>query len=403
MNKMSLKIQLFALGAEGPMAYKQYEQGVNTDLKSVTDAYAQLYILNSEISSAVNRLSGIELKSGVASKGEYTDALKCVKGTMNQEGFQKNIAAALSRAGDVLNKILKFQGFSEKDAKEFMNNLKTTLRDVQLYPQDIIAQYYDILDGKGVIKYGEINTYLSQNGTRSSIFSNIKYNGEFIEFYNEDGIKVNAPLAIFKCEDGKVVYEPMTYLDKNRYIGRLFNYHNSIMTKLDGTTEKFKNEITDRVETITFLYLDPNTRKKIEAADGFAAYCTQGTGWSKTSDIVMFTEQFMDIKENVYSPDLFEYMSNSFIHECGHAYANNTNADFFLDRDKNSTWNDIYKQVISNPVNEDTLRSYSLSNKFELYADSTDYYYSDPDRLKMVEINVDGYDNLYDYMDSQMH
>ncbi len=398
MKKMKLKIQLFALGADGPMAYKQYEQGVNTDVESLTKAYAQLYALSSEMSSLVNRLSGIELKAGVAAKGEYTDALKCVKGALNKDGLQKNMEDALSRAENVLRTTLKVQG---KNVEAFMEDLNNFSNTIELFFYDVIdeeyAIIYDKLQNQGSIKYGDVYTNLYQNGYKSK-YEIVEYNGEFVEFYNKDGLKVKAPLATFKCVDGKVICEPMTLLEKSKYIVGLSKYHGDIMEKLAGTSEKFQKEILDRTKNITFIYRDPNSKEEIEYGLNASAYVTSFNN-SNILNMAVFTDQFMDTINGIHSQEVYDYMTNAFIHECGHVYGNSdTNDD--LDRDRNSTWNEIYSQVVSNSANEENIGLYT--NAFELYAESSRYYYSAPERLKMVEIDVDGYTNLYDYMDNQM-
>ena len=66
-------------------------------------------------------------------------------------------------------------------------------------------------------------------------------------------------------------------------------------------------------------------------------------------------------------------------------------------------WRKIYKQVSSNETYKDYIGDYAYTNGRELFAEATMYYYHDPDKLKMVDIDVPGYDNLYDYMDHVMN
>lgn len=254
------------------------------------------------------------------------------------------------------------------------------------------------------IKNGNIDTKLMMNDPKT-YDDTAKYDGEYIEFENKDGIKVRAPLAIAKYENGKIVYTPMTAEQKEQYINKVTHYYNDIMENSEKYSDKFKNETGDRVDSLTFVYIDPASRDKIDAIDGCCAYCQRTGNFSNHSDILVSTDEFIDLDDpsNTNTPSSYDYMVDAYTHELGHAYGNNMM--LFPDRDTDNFWNVIYDKVNNDPANTDILRDYSLKNQKELFADATAYYYTDPDRLKQVPINVEvpatniKFETLYDYMD----
>lgn len=279
----------------------------------------------------------------------------------------------------------------------------------ETYQDYLDAMYEEYLRRNKNIKYkphrkeGKLDTELSNNGV-IIYFNTIEYEGEYIEFDNEDGILVRAPLAIATYQNGKIVYVPMTEEQKEAYINKVTFYYNDIMDiKNNLYSDKFKQEIRERVETNTIIYVDPKSRQYIDDAKNKAAF-TQPIGFNH-SDIVIYSDQFIDFDENnIYynTKEEYNYMLEAYTHENGHAYANNRFIDIF-DRDEIVVWENIYDQVKSDPANVKILRDYSLSTKKELFADSTAYYFHDPDRLNNVEIDITvhnkKFDNLYDYMD----
>lgn len=277
------------------------------------------------------------------------------------------------------------------------------------YQEYLDAMYKRYLAYKQTLKYqpeikeGAIDTKL-YNNDKKGYDDTIQYEGRYLEYYNEDGIKVTVPLAIAKYENGKIVYVPMTKDQETAYINKVTHYYNDIMKSTDVYSDKLKKELGKRVDSLSMVYIDPNSKEQIQAAEGAAAYCARTGKYSNHSDIVVFSNQFINLEDHndIHNTQKrYDYMIRAYTHENGHAYANNRL--LLRDRDTNDTWNNIYNQVSGDEINKEILRDYSVSNKKELFADSTDYYYNEPERLKQVEIDVEAngkkYNTLYDYMD----
>lgn len=282
--------------------------------------------------------------------------------------------------------------------------------------QDYLDAMYEKYITNGYINYdyfpitktGSFDTKLNMNDAKT-YDDTLKYSGEYIEYVNKDGILVRAPLAIVKYENGNIVYTPMTEEQKEQYINRITNYYNDVMDNAEDYSDRFKDETGDRVDSVTFVYVAPTSKSQIDSVDGYAGYCRRTGTYSNHSDILLCSDEFInfdDPNSNYNSQQNYDYMLNTYTHELGHAYGNNNM--FFPDRDNSGFWNTVYDKVSSDSVNENILREYSLTNKYELFADATDYYYSDPDRLKQVQLDLSvpgtalHFDTLYDYMDFVM-
>ena len=294
----------------------------------------------------------------------------------------------------IVNPIIDIKNNFENSIEPYRNGI-SEIYHRHIWP--IIEEYgYDI-------KEGNFDTSLHMNGFLGNFF-NIQYSGKYIEFENEQGMTIKAPLAIVKYENGKIIFDPMTEEEQERYVEKVAQYNNDIMFNFENLyTYDFKQEITDRVTSTTILYIDRESRDSIDYARSYAAYCDRKNGPSK-SDIVIYSDQFIELNpesDATYwynSEDAYDYMVETYTHELGHAYANNHSFNL-LDRDQSRIWNEIYNEVTGEDTNREFLGDYAFTNTHEFFADAIRYYYHDAERLKMIDIDVEGYNTLYDYMD----
>lgn len=317
------------------------------------------------------------------------------------------------KLGNISNLLLDFQNtniYASEAVGKRLNDISGDLYGINPMNFDVNSTASIVYGVNNVLNY-KTYKYLPQvkNGEiDTNIYSPERghelYSGEYIEYKNDDGLIIRSPLAIAKYENDKVIFIPMTEEEKKNYIERITKFYNEISVDLKNGPQKYKDEIIDRVDSYTINYLDTETAGDIVHA---LAY-TLSTSDSNHSDISIFAQNYFDINEsNDYSAqqidDLqLDSMLEGFIHESGHAYANNKiDNNFFsnTDRDDTNSWNEIYNQVCSDDVNRHVIFDYAFSTKGELFAQATKYYVYDPDRLKMIDIDIDGYDTLYDYMD----
>lgn len=307
-------------------------------------------------------------------------------------------------------------GFSNILTPSEFARRKTEYSSYQEYLDAMYDKYvtnsFDNMKYRPEYKTGKIDTRLVLNNYFWK-WDTVKYEGEYLEFTNEDGEITRVPLAIIEYDDksDQIKYYPMTYEQKKQYINKITQYYNDIMDNSKNYTDRFRNETNDKVDSLSIIYIDPSSRNKIQATynkyseAGNAAYCKQTSGLSNHSNIVIFSNEFINFDDSSSNnnDEVYDYMVRCYTHELGHAYANNRM--ILWDRDNTYVWNNIYNTVTSDDTNRQILRDYSIAAKQELFADSTEYYYNDPDRLKQVEINIDlpefkmHFNTLYDYMD----
>lgn len=278
-----------------------------------------------------------------------------------------------------LEKIYRPELDSDVASMSFLDKLKQAGRDMQYDAES----GYQILHSYSILETGSINLELFD--------CNYDYMGMYLKYYNEDGYNVYAPLAKVQAENGKYKLVPMNEEEMAAFSRNTTNYYNSIMYNYDCFTPKMKDDLSNSLKDITLLYIDYD----METIDNF--------NWSA------FAKKDESITVNMNQD--FSYIANeSFPHECGHVYdwsqsgyieKNILNNHGISDK---STWTNIYGQLKEDAeINSNVLNDYSLSQPYECFADSVSAYYNRPEDLKEVEINIDGYNNLYDYMDDVLN
>ena len=108
-------------------------------------------------------------------------------------------------------------------------------------------------------------------------------------------------------------------------------------------------------------------------------------------------------KDDCYNQG-FSYSVGSFYHELGHIFAYNSSGGI---ADPTDDWNEIYNQIIQSDSDVSLIREYCHSSSYECFAEVIAEYYNydqtasdfyNPNDLKMIEIDYNGYTNLYDYI-----
>ena len=252
-----------------------------------------------------------------------------------------------------------------------------------------------------VLKSGTMYTYITPVGESEA--AQYKYTGEYLEFESNLGYTVRAPLEVLKSDEmGNIIQTEMTEEEKKAYTERVTQYCNHIFYyyKQMGT-EKYKKEINERLDNVNIIYLDTENSENIDSA--YASAYDMHLFPGNRDAVVLYGHQIINFEdpEDYYNSD--EALSDqifSFFHELGHVYANNKIIG--KDRDETEEWIDIYNQVIAKEDRELYFREYAFSSNKELFADTCECYYRDPNNLKMVEIESGEYDNLYDYMNDIM-
>ena len=252
-----------------------------------------------------------------------------------------------------------------------------------------------------VLKNGQVSTFITPVG-KSEAMQYI-YEGEYLEFKNDFGYTVRVPLAIIKNDKmGNIIHTEMTDEEKKAYTERITQYCNYIFHYYNEMgTENYKREINQRLNDVNIIYLDTANSDNIESSYASAYEMLLFPG--NRNAIVIYGHElfnFTDPEDYYNTDEALDLQIFSFFHELGHIYANNTMIG--KDRDETEKWIEIYNQVNSKEDRENYFRDYAFTSPSELFADSCECYYRNPNSLKMVEIEVGEYDNLYEYMNDIM-
>ena len=300
-----------------------------------------------------------------------------------------------------------------------------SITDKQKLENDKLVRYYSYVDkifgddvsisdkynfSKSLLKEDEKNynyllysTPLLKNGKISTIFSNNKYysnyqyNGNYLEYFNDAGINIRVPLSYFSSdEDGNLITKSMDDKMAEHVTTLSGEYYSDLMENSYKYSDKFKNTINENLKDVVMIYEDENFDTEKSPKD-WVAYT------SRKNELSTFSEVAVRLS---YVEKDSNYMVDSYTHELGHAYANATG---FKKKkvDSSSSWKEVFKQVNENDSSHLLLRDYAHSVDSECFAECVAEYFAsgncdiyNPNDLKVLSVDIDGYDNMYDYMTS---
>lgn len=267
----------------------------------------------------------------------------------------------------------------ESQLGEVENNKLSFIDKVKLLPnliEEDANNNYQILNNTPILKNGNLII---------STFNNeISYNGEYLKFINSNGVVIIAPLVkvVNDEESGEEILKPMTEEEKEKYIAISTRYVEEINVKNNQFSDKFIDKAIGSVDEIYLSYIDTTSSNNY-------------VGWHsfKTKDITI------DMESGTKNEDAFSFaVRETYTHELGHAFDCSNNE--YLEISSSDEWKNIYNQILVNDPNHQYLREYAHSEPEECFAEAINEYYNTPGDLKELEIDIPGYDNLYDYMDN---
>lgn len=248
-----------------------------------------------------------------------------------------------------------------------------------------------------------------------------EYEGDYLQYYNdvtvnsglaitdpyardkilnflpeEETIKIRttAPLAEAHLDsNGVTTMHDMDKTEIREYVYNLNRFNADINDQLAQYDDYYKSKTLGYLNDLSYIKFDDTSDPNYK---DFAAYCSQVYSYRKSSYIVMET--------SLLDKD-YDFLVGSVTHELGHAFNNSTGLLF--DHNDSDEWSTIYNQVKKADPNNQFLRSYAFYSRYECFAEAIhEYYgendnmdYTNPNDLKAIPINYEGYTNLYDYID----
>lgn len=283
---------------------------------------------------------------------------------------------------------------SELEGEEDINRLSFAEK-IQYIPKIIekdANNNYIFLNSTPILKEGPVSIggILAFDDDKSD--QDYVYNGEYLSFYNKYGIKTNVPLKKIVINEGKVTEIDFTTAERNQFINTSTRYYSEIMSLEDQHGDNFYNETSKKLKNLVFCYPD------YEKTWGAYTYGDTIVVDLKNASIEGKNKEFY-----------YQSSVGAYTHELGHIYDwkyINESEDF----SNSDSWLQVYEQVKKVDADGALMGTYAHTNPSECFAEAIHEYfgtgnypgianYSSND-LKAIEIDVDGYDNLYDYMDN---
>ena len=221
----------------------------------------------------------------------------------------------------------------------------------------------------------------TENGAKDHLI----YNGLYAQYFNEYGIEVTCPY--FDCSDSGIVYLNPTNPDSGYdavHCTVCSKYYNLIMNEMMKYSRKYRKTILSGL-------------KKLHLVRGGYLGVAPNKGEVSINISSLFNEN-----EN------HQNMIDTFHHEFGHSFAANFSHINYTDTEE---WKTIYKQILDDSLNPSVpnLLLPCRKDDGECFAEVMAEYFNynstgesihNPNDLKMIKIDYNGYDNLYDFIDS---
>lgn len=265
------------------------------------------------------------------------------------------------------------------DKKDQVTTYKD-LNDLKDYP---VLKY---TDENGVLTY-EIPALNVQAKLKRGTFSHLNSLGNYLEIVSnatEPTYNIHFPKYLANTQDENVHLdgfqkEYFNSSDLTNFIAKNLYYYNDIRKNYNNYTDYFQKQIKKECDSINFVY--------VEGEKDWRAYYNQ-----KDTSIYIDTN---------FNKKHYEYVVGTPTHELGHAF------DYSLNKiSQSDEWNIIYEQIKQADPNNLLMREYAHSNSQECFADAIGEYFLENDSkgyskddIKAIEIDYNGYTNLYDYID----
>ena len=241
---------------------------------------------------------------------------------------------------------------------------------------------------------GKFNTHIHKDDAKT-LFANFSYEGEYLKYYNEQGFDVYVPLAIIGItDDDKIHTTPMDDEFKETYIDTINRYYFDIMKNSNVYTDKFMDITSKYLNQICIAYYDSSDN----LGSGYTAYVEPPATFIGEANMVIRGDLLMKI---------YDFMVGSYTHELGHVFGCGYE-NFWGGFDGSREWKNIWEQIVNNDANNLLLRDYAKENCYEGFAECIAEYFAvssfdagyNPNDLLALEIDYNGYTNMYDYIES---
>lgn len=256
-----------------------------------------------------------------------------------------------------------------------------------------------LLQAKQMLKEDKLNNFklahsipILCDGDIQTKLSAEPYHGEYLQFFNEYGVKSFAPLQIISLKDEKIKCSKMNEEQLQKYIYDTTNYYISVM---DNSNKTYSKNFLEH----TFGIL--NSLELILAEDGTLSY--MGGSYDSSDDEKPHADLVIGMSNLNKNPDM---LLECITHELTHVFDISTKINLGERISKSNEWKEIIRQINEFDTNHNYLGDLNNITPSEAFAEVVRKYYkipfgeeySNPNALKNIPINIPGYNNLYDYI-----
>ena len=242
---------------------------------------------------------------------------------------------------------------------------------------------YSYLETTPIIRTKEMTIPLYINNSKFPTFD-----CKYLEYYNNSGQKVIAPLIKIKYDPESNGYKGYTYTkmseeEINSYILQTSAFHHSIMAENVKYGKKFKDTAIKPLKQITLEYIDYDKKK------------VNGSNWEAYTNNNSYIT--FDMKYDSINEESHKFLVSAYSHELVHSFDNSITGT----GSKFSSYDgfmDVYNQINEQDSDYSIIREYGHSSPSECFAECTMIYYNDPKALKEIKLASDDTPNLYEYM-----
>ncbi len=285
--------------------------------------------------------------------------VECTRIEEDIEGIQTRLSSMTflsSQAGSAIEVIAfylsRVQKMLDKQGSEENMSFGEKLQEARILMENDAAIGYGMLHSTPVLRYGDIQM---KPGFDSA--PEITYTGEYLQFFNEYGIEVVAPLGSFAYTGEYTAFSSLEEAEEylNEFPERVDvcrQYYNRIMDNINNRYTDFHREalrqnlgriIFEIDDSGAFNYVDA-LGNPIQRDSDAITYLAMPGDYQKT-EINVGIGNLLWNKEDC---DLFEYMVDAFTHETGHVLDN------YLKRLE-------YQHAILNCQQDNTLSAYETT------------------------------------------
>ena len=256
-----------------------------------------------------------------------------------------------------------------------------------------------VLHAKQMLKEDKLNNFKLAHSIPILCDSDIQtklsvepYHGEYLQFFNEYGVKSFAPLQIISLKDEKINSNKMNEEQLQKYIYDTTNYYITVMNNSNKTySKKFLEH--------TFGIL--NSLELILAEDGTLSY--MGGTYDSSDNEKPHANLVISMSNLNKNPDT---LLDCITHELTHVFDISTNINPEERISQSNEWKEIVRQINEFDTNHNYLGDLNNTPPIESFAEVVRKYYkipfgeeySDPNALKNIPINIPEYNSLYDYI-----